>query len=98
VFFFTLYQIVGYLAWIVTVFVIVQFILSLLLAFNVVSMRNHFVGSVWRALNALLDPILRPIRRILPDTGAIDFSPLVLIVLLRVIMMILAPLAVASLS
>ena len=37
-FFFTLYQIVGYLAWIVTVIVIVQFILSLLLAFNVVSM------------------------------------------------------------
>ena len=97
-FFFTLYQIVGYLAWIVTVIVIVQFILSLLLAFNVVSMRNEFVGSIWRALNALLDPILRPIRRILPDTGAIDFSPLVLIVLLRVIMMILAPLAFASLS
>jgi len=98
VFFFYLYQIVGYLAWIVTVFVIVQFILSLLLAFNVVSMRNEFVGSVWRALNALLDPILRPIRRILPDTGAIDFSPLVLIILLRVVMMILYPLATASLS
>ena len=97
-FFFYLYQIVGYLAWIVTVFVIVQFILSLLLAFNVVSMRNEFVGSVWRALNALLDPILRPIRRILPDTGAIDFSPLVLIILLRVVMMILYPLATASLS
>lgn len=96
--FFTLYQIVGYLAWIITVFVIVQFILGLLLAFNVVSMRNEIVGSIWRALNALLDPILRPIRRILPDTGAIDFSPLVLIVLLRVIMMILAPLAVSSLS
>jgi len=98
VFFFYLYQIVGYLAWIVTVFVIVQFILSLLLAFNVVSMRNEFVGWVWRALNALLDPILRPIRRILPDTGAIDFSPLVLIILLRVVMMILYPLATASLS
>ena len=97
-FFFTLYQIVGYLAWIITVFVIVQFILGLLLAFNVVSMRNEIVGSVWRALNALLDPILRPIRRILPDTGAIDFSPLVLIVLLRIIMMVLAPLAVATMS
>ena len=97
-FFFTLYQIVGYLAWIITVFVIVQFIMGLLLAFNVISMRNEFVGSVWRALNALLDPILRPIRRILPDTGAIDFSPLVLIVLLRVIMMILAPLAIATMS
>ena len=97
-FFFTLYQIVGYLAWIVTVFVIVQFILSLLLAFNVVSMRNQWVGAIYRSINVLLDPVLRPIRRLMPDTGAIDFSPLVLIVLLRVIMMILAPLAVATMS
>jgi len=59
--------------------VIVQFVLSLLIAFNVVNMQNQFVEGLWRAINALLDPILRPIRRILPDTGMIDFSPLVLI-------------------
>lgn len=59
--------------------VIVQFILSLLIIFNVVSQSNQFVGGVYHGLNALLDPLLRPIRKILPDTGMMDFSPMVLI-------------------
>ena len=96
--FYTLADIVAYLAWIVTVLVIAQFILSLLISFNVVNTRNDFVASVWRALNALLDPILRPIRRILPDTGAIDFSPLVLIVLLNVAIKILLGLAASTVA
>ena len=91
-------DIVGYLIYVIIVLVIVQFVISLLVAFNVVSMHNQWVAAIWRSINALLEPLLRPIRRLMPDTGAIDFSPLVLIVLLRVIMMILAPLAFASLS
>ena len=82
-------DIVAYLAWILTVLVIVQFVLSLLIAFNVVNMHNEFVAAVWRAVNALLDPLLAPIRRIMPDTGTIDFSPMVLIILLRILIMIL---------
>ena len=86
-------QIVGYLISIVIILVIVQFILSLLISFNVVNTRNDFVLAIWRAVNALLDPMLRPIRRILPDTGAIDFSPLVLIIGLNVLNIILQNLA-----
>ena len=82
-------DIVAYLAWILTVLVIVQFVLSLLIAFNVVNMHNEFVAAVWRAVNALLDPLLAPIRRIMPATGTIDFSPMVLIILLRILIMIL---------
>ena len=89
----TLSQIVGYLISIVIILVIVQFILSLLISFNVVNTRNDFVLAIWRAVNALLDPMLRPIRRILPDTGAIDFSPLVLIIGLNVLNIILQNLA-----
>jgi YggT family protein len=95
---YTLVDILAYLAWIVTVLVIVQFIVSLLVAFNVVSLRNPFVGSVLHAINVLLDPILRPIRRLMPDTGAIDFSPLVLIVLLNIVIKLLTGLAVSSLA
>lgn len=91
----TLLQIVGYLAQIVTIVVIVQFVLSLLIAFNVVNMHNNGVAAIWKAVNAILDPILQPIRRILPDTGAIDLSPMVLIILLRILMIILGNLAVA---
>ena len=89
-------QIVGYLISIVILLVIVQFVISLLFAFNVVSMHNQWAAAIYRAVNSLLEPILRPIRRIMPDTGAIDFSPLVLIVLLNIVNIVFANLALAS--
>ena len=92
----TLSQIVGYIISIVIVLVIVQFVLGLLIAFNVVNMSNDFVQAIWRAVNALLEPLLRPIRRIMPNTGAIDFSPLVLIVLLNIVQIVLGNLIAAS--
>ena len=45
--------------------------------------------QVYNSIGLILDPILRPIRRIMPDTGAIDFSPIVLIILLRIMLIIL---------
>ncbi|ARU15300.1 YggT family protein [Croceicoccus marinus] len=84
-----LIQILSYLVDIIVVLVIVQFVLSLLISFNVVNMHNQFVSAIYTALNALLEPMLRPIRKIMPNTGAIDFSPLVLIVGLNVLIMIL---------
>ena len=96
--FLTLSQIVGYLISVVIILVIVQFVISLLVAFNVVSMHNQWAAAIYRAVNALLEPILRPIRRIMPDTGAIDFSPLVLIVLLNIVNIVLTNLARASLT
>jgi YggT family protein len=89
-------QIVGYLISIIIVLVIVQFVLSLLVAFNVVNMQNNWVAAIWRSINALLEPLLRPIRRLMPDTGAIDFSPLVLIVLLNIVNIVFANLAIAA--
>ena len=80
-----LIDIVRLLINLVTVLVITQFILSLLLAFNVLSLSNNFVAALWQAVNALLDPVLRPIRRIMPDTGMIDFSPMVLILGLKIV-------------
>ena len=71
--------------------------LGLLISFNVVNMHNDFVSAIWRAVNALLDPILAPIKRIMPNTGAIDFSPLVLIVGLEIIRIVLKNVAYATL-
>jgi YggT family protein len=88
-----LIQILGYLISIVTTIIIVQFILSLLLVFNVVSLSNNIVASIWQALNMILDPVLRPIRRIMPDTGMIDFSAIVLIVGLNILQILLTGLA-----
>ncbi len=83
-----LISIIDYLITIITTVVIVQFILSLLIAFNVISLSNNFVHSLWQALNLILDPFLKPIRKIMPDTGMIDFSPIVLIVGLRIVQML----------
>ncbi len=92
----TLFQIVGYLISVIVMLVIVQFVMSLLISFNVVNTHNDFVAAIWKAVNALLEPLLRPIRRFMPDTGAIDFSPMVLIVLLQVLRIVLGNLAAAA--
>ena len=93
--FLTLYEIVGYLISILVTVVIVQFVLSLLISFNVVNMHNDFVAAIWRAVNAILEPILRPIRRIMPATGQIDLSPMVLIIALTIVLIVLKNLAMA---
>jgi len=93
--FYTLYEIVNYLINIIVFVVIVQFVLSLLISFNVVNMHNQFVAAIYQALNAILEPLLRPIRRMMPNTGAIDFSPMVLIIGLTVLGIILRNLAIA---
>jgi YggT family protein len=85
----TLIQIIAYLVQVLTMLVIVQFVMSLLISFNVVNMHNRFVEGVWHGINALLDPVLNPIRRLMPHTGMIDFSPMVLIILLRIVIIIL---------
>lgn len=57
-------------------------VLSWLIAFNVVNMRNQFVSMLADSLWRLTEPLLRPIRKILPSLGGLDISPIVLILLL----------------
>jgi len=87
---FTIYQIIELLTNVFVMLIIVQFVIGLLLAFNVVSRGNDFVLAVYRSINSLLEPVLRPIRNLLPQTGAIDFSPLVLIIALQIMLIILS--------
>ena len=85
----TVYQIIAMLTNILVLLIIIQFIIGLLFAFNVVNRSNDFLASFYMAINRFLEPVLRPIRNILPNTGAIDFSPLVLIILLNVVLIVL---------
>jgi len=59
--------------------IIVQAILSWLVAFEVVNLRQRFVYQIWSGLNQVTEPLYRPIRRFLPDMGGIDLAPLVVI-------------------
>ena len=88
-----LLQIVGLLTNLLIMLVIIQFVIGLLFAFNVVNQSNQFLAAIYTSINRLLDPVLAPVRRMLPATGAIDFSPLVLIILLQIVMIVLASLA-----
>jgi YggT family protein len=57
-------------------------ILSWLVAFNVVNQRNEVVRTIGSFLNAITEPLLRPIRNVLPNLGGVDVSPIILILLL----------------
>ncbi len=71
--------------------IIAGVVLSWLMAFNVVNAYNPFVRSMWGALNAVTEPLLRPIRRILPDLGGIDLSPIVLLLGVHFVRSVIIP-------
>lgn len=62
--------------------IIVSAILSWLIAFGIVDLRNLFIASLARFVSRLTEPVYAPLRRILPDLGGIDISPVVVILLL----------------
>ncbi|MCY3875018.1 MAG: YggT family protein [Rhodobacteraceae bacterium] len=64
-------------AWFV---LIVHIIMSWLIGFQVLNLRQPLVAQIWYGLNGLLEPIFRPIRQYMPRTGTIDFTPLVVFV------------------
>jgi len=57
-------------------------VMSWLIAFHVVNIRNDVVRTIWNTLVGLTEPVLAPIRRFLPNTGGIDISPVILFLLL----------------
>jgi YggT family protein len=71
--------------------IILQAILSWLVAFNVINTYNDFVRSVLIALDRMTAPLYRPIRRIMPDLGALDLSPLVVLLILSIIDQVFMP-------
>ncbi len=60
-------------------FIIIGVVMSWLVAFNVINLQNQFVYSVYSTLNGIVEPMLKPIRRFIPNMGGIDISPIVLL-------------------
>ena len=77
--------------------IIAAAVLSWLVAFNVVNTRNDLVRSIGGFLEAVTEPALRPIRRLLPNLGGIDVSPIILLLIIffieRVIIYYIYPVA-----
>ncbi len=80
-----LLEIANYLLYILSTVIIVQFVMSILIAFNVINTYNEFVSMIWQAVNKITEPFYRPIRKILPDLGPIDFSPAVVLILINIL-------------
>jgi YggT family protein len=84
-------QIIDLLLSVLMWIIIIQAVLSWLVAFNVVNTSNDFVRQVLFALGRMTEPLYRPIRRILPDFGALDFSPLVVLLVIQILRSIVIP-------
>lgn len=76
----SLFEILLLILGIARFFVFAHFIMSWLIQFQVLNIRQPLVNQIWYGLNRILEPIYGPIRRILPDMGGIDLSPIVALI------------------
>ena len=70
--------------------VIASAIMSWLVAFGVVNVRNQVVRTIVNFLYAVTEPVLRPIRRVLPNLGGVDISPVVLLIGIYIVRSVLS--------
>ncbi len=85
----TIIQILQVLLNVVWWVIVVQFVLSLLIVFNVINTGSPFIRSLHDGLDRLTEPLYRPIRRVLPNTGGMDFAPAVVLILMAILNIIL---------
>jgi YggT family protein len=94
---YSIYEILQTLLNVLFYIIMIQVVLSWLFAFNVINHHNEFVRQLVRGLDTITEPLYRPIRRILPDFGGIDFSPMVVLLIIGILQRILLPNIFASL-
>ena len=90
---YSLFSILDMLLQLIVYIIIAQVILSWLVAFNVINTQSNFVRTVLVALDRLTGPIYRPIRKLMPDFGGIDFSPIVVLLAIQLIRKLLVGLS-----
>ena len=78
-----LYFVIDNLVGLLIIAIIASAVMSWLVAFNVINLRNQFVYRVARVLEAVTTPVLRPFQRLIPPLGGVDISPIVVILLLQ---------------
>jgi YggT family protein len=86
-----LYYIVNALLELLVWAIIISAILSWLVAFDVINLRNRFVYNVSRFLDAVTRPVLAPVQRFVPPLGGVDISPIIVILVLQGIIKYLLP-------
>ena len=87
-----MYELLSFISFLLRLYVyvlIASAVFSWLIAFNVVNMHNQIVRAIGNALYQLTEPVLRPIRNVLPNMGGLDLSPIIVIVALYAIRIVL---------
>ncbi|MEL6550857.1 MAG: YggT family protein [Pseudomonadota bacterium] len=85
----SLFQIIMLLLDVATFFIFAHFIMSWLISFNVLNVRQQLVAQIWYGLQRILEPLYGPIRRVIPSGGGLDFAPLVALLLIYALRIIL---------
>ena len=85
--YFIIDAILGLLVWAI----IISAIISWLVAFDVINLRNRIVYSIARFLDAVTRPVLRPFQRVIPPLGGVDITPILAIILIQAIRSALLP-------
>ncbi|MFT4934201.1 MAG: YggT family protein [Pseudoalteromonas distincta] len=85
--FFILSALIELLTWAI----IINAVLSWLVAFDVINLRNQFVYNIARALEAITAPVMRPVQRIIPPLGGVDISPIIVILVLMGVQRFILP-------
>ncbi|MDQ3077372.1 MAG: YggT family protein [Pseudomonadota bacterium] len=93
---YALFGIIDMILQILVWILIAQVIISWLVAFNVVNTSSNFVRTLLDALDRITAPLYRPIRKIMPDFGGIDFSPIVLILAIQIVRKLVEGLALET--
>ena len=96
-----MFEILAFISYLLTLYIyilIASAILSWLVAFNVVNTRNQFVSVIGNFLYQITEPLLRPIRNILPNLGGIDISPVILILIIVFIQSVVLPILARTLA
>jgi YggT family protein len=87
-----LYFVVGGLLDLLVLAIIIAAVMSWLVAFDVINLRNQFVYSVSRFLDAVTRPLLRPVQRVIPPLGGVDISPIIVLLIIQGARIYLLPL------
>ncbi|MBE0412554.1 YggT family protein [Yoonia sp.] len=85
----SIFQILLLILGVARFFVFAHFIMSWLIRFEVLNIRQQFVGQVWYTLERILNPLYSRIRRFMPDLGGIDLSPIVALIGIEILRILL---------
>lgn len=85
----SLFQILMLILSIAKFFIFAHFIMSWLISFQVLNLRQPLVAQIWHGMQRLMEPLYAPIRRVLPPMGGLDLAPLVALILIYILEILL---------